>query len=43
MMNAQKKFWKERQDAVANYPHCAGGAQGPIDKILKSEFIFPPD
>ena len=34
MMNAKKKFWKERQHAVANYPHCIGGAQGPIMKYF---------
>ncbi len=34
MMNGKKKFWKERHHAVANYPHSAGGAQGPIDIFL---------
>lgn len=33
MMNVQKKFWKERQDAVANYPHPAGKVQGPVGKF----------
>ncbi|GEM_PF-3808844 len=33
MMNAQKKNWKERQGAVANYPHYIQKAQGPIAKF----------
>lgn len=33
MMNAKKIFWKERQDAVANYPHSIKISQGPIAKF----------